>query len=173
MKQAKELVSVIKELAATPQPFLATVVSVDTTNNTCDVKVDDDEFGGVRLQAVVDENRKGLRLYPSVGSDVMVEPVDTQGNYRVSMFTEVDTIQGDIGNVMFLHDATGIHQSANTAAYNLTPSGHNIKVGSSSLLDALNKLIEAVQVIVVLQGNNPDYAKLTQAKTLINNILTN
>lgn len=45
-----------------------------------------------------------------------------------------------------------------------------ITVNDNSLKDALTLIIQAVQQIVVMQGNNPDYAKLSEALTKVNNI---
>lgn len=45
-----------------------------------------------------------------------------------------------------------------------------ISVDNNSLKDALTLIIQAVQQIMVMQGNNPDYAKLSQALTKVNNI---
>ncbi|RYZ21647.1 MAG: hypothetical protein EOO10_22270 [Chitinophagaceae bacterium] len=43
--------------------------------------------------------------------------------------------------------------------------------GEVSLKSILNLIIEACQQIVVMQGNNPNYAKLVQAKTQVTNLL--
>jgi hypothetical protein len=45
-----------------------------------------------------------------------------------------------------------------------------IKNDGSSLKEILNLIIEAVQKIMVMQGNNPDFIKLAQAKTKTNNL---
>jgi hypothetical protein len=45
-----------------------------------------------------------------------------------------------------------------------------VKKGADSLKDALTLIVEAIQQIVVIYGNNPAYDKLTQALTKINNI---
>lgn len=70
--------------------------------------------------------------------------------------------------------------------YKLNDTGHLIKGGNDTLKQVLELMIEgskliieATQQILVLYGNNPDYAKLTQANvdkftqalTKLNNIL--
>ncbi|HJU46360.1 MAG TPA: hypothetical protein VJ647_06215 [Chitinophagaceae bacterium] len=45
-----------------------------------------------------------------------------------------------------------------------------ITVDGNSLKDALTLIIQAVQQIVVMYGNNPDYGKLSEALTKVNNI---
>ncbi len=54
-------------------------------------------------------------------------------------------------------------------------AAHKFKVAApngDSLKDILTLILKAVQPILVLYGNNPDYAKLTQALTKINNLFS-
>ncbi|MFT4062880.1 MAG: hypothetical protein QM642_11050 [Edaphocola sp.] len=55
--------------------------------------------------------------------------------------------------------------------YSVDKSGHGISGGTDSLLDVIKLMIEAVQVIVITYGTNPDYAKLQQALLKAINIL--
>ena len=51
-------------------------------------------------------------------------------------------------------------------------STFGLSKGSDTLKDALTLLIEAVQQIMVIYGNNPDFSKLSQAQTKVNNLLS-
>ena len=42
---------------------------------------------------------------------------------------------------------------------------------NDTMKEVMTLIIEAVQQIVVLQGNNPNYVKLTQALVKVNNLL--
>ena len=59
----------------------------------------------------------------------------------------------------------------NTAILETTANGHLLQKGSDTLKQVLTLVIQAVQQIVVLDGNNPDYVKLAQALTKVNNLL--
>jgi hypothetical protein len=52
-----------------------------------------------------------------------------------------------------------------------TSAGLLIQKQDDTLKQVLQLLIEAVQVIVVVQGTNPDYTKLTEAMNKLNNLL--
>lgn len=75
-------------------------------------------------------------------------------------------------------DGTVIEYDKNEGKYSQIVKGSSflqdgkftISVDNDSLKDALTMLIEAVQQIVVMYGNNPDYTKLSQALTKVNNI---
>lgn len=75
-------------------------------------------------------------------------------------------------------DGTVIEYNKNEGKYSQTVKESSflqdgkftIAVDDNSLKDALTLIIQAVQQIMVMQGNNPDYAKLSQALTKVNNI---
>lgn len=108
MKQAKELVNVLKGLTATQGAVHAVVVSVDKSKNSCDVKIDSTEIGQVRLQAVIDVDRKGCRLYPAIDSDVIIEPINDNGGWKVSLYSEIEQVFFEIGEISLNISASGI-----------------------------------------------------------------
>jgi hypothetical protein len=107
-KAAKDLIDAIKLLTATGGMLTAKVVTVDKNNNSCDVSIDGNELGEVRLQAVVDTNRKGCRLYPAVGSDVVIEQMDDNGNWVVALYSEIEEVVFEIGDISLQMNAEGI-----------------------------------------------------------------
>ncbi len=154
MKSAKDLVNAIRKIGATTGMITAKVVSVDKATNTCEVSIDGDELGSVRLQAVVATNKKGCRLYPAENSDVVIEQMDDKGNWVVALYSDIEEVVFEIGTTVF---------SMNT-------DGHAITKGSDSLKQALTLTNDAVKQIMVLYGNNPDYLKLQQSQAIIDNI---
>jgi phage baseplate assembly protein gpV len=68
----------------------------------------------------------------------------------------------------FEYDKT-THQM--TVSLNSSDGKLLLQKGTDTLKQALTLIVEAVQPIVVLYGNNPVYTKLTQALTKINNLL--
>jgi hypothetical protein len=108
MKSAKDLIKAIKMLSATDGMLTATVVSVDKAKNTCDVSIDGNELGEVRLQAIVDVNRKGCRLYPAVNSSIVIEQMDDKGNWVVALYSEIEEVVFEIGGMSLVMNAQGI-----------------------------------------------------------------
>jgi len=154
-KTAKDLSNAIKQLIGSSDKVIATVTSVDKAKSCCDVEVDGNELGNVRLQAIVKENVKGCKLYPAVGSKVVIEQLNNKGDWMVTMLSEIE-------EVLFEVATTKLQQKED---------GLLIKKGDDTLKQALTLIVESVQPIVVLYGNNPDYVKLNQALTKINNLL--
>jgi phage baseplate assembly protein V len=66
-------------------------------------------------------------------------------------------------------NASKYSQTIKTSSF-LQDGQFTINVGDDSLKDALTLIIQAVQQIVVMYGNNPDYTKLSEALTKVNNI---
>lgn len=108
MKGAKDLANAIKGITATQVGMLGTVISVDKVNNTCEVDVDGNEFGNVRLQSVVDTGRKGCRFYPAVDSDVLIVPINENGDWEVRLFSEIEQVLFEIGDTIFDLSSTGL-----------------------------------------------------------------
>lgn len=158
MKTAKELLDFLKNVNndGMDDVFPAVVKTVDKAAATCEVEYNKNTLGNVRLKALVQEESSdnGFVIYPEPGSDVLVKKLSV-GLLSVYMFSEVESIVWQVGN----------------KKYSVDQNGHEIKGGNDSLLDVIKLIIEAVQIVVVSQGTNPDYAKLQQALLKVNNIL--
>lgn len=107
-KAAKDLIMAIKNLASNVDLVTATVVNVDKSNNSCDVSIDGNEFGSVRLQAVIDVDKKGCRMYPAINSTVLIQPMDDKGNWVVALYSELQEIVFEIGDLQMVMNAEGI-----------------------------------------------------------------
>lgn len=147
----------------------AKVLSINETDNTAEVQLDG---GGViddvQLRSVVKSGNKVV-CYPKQNSVVLIASIQKSEEYFVVGVEEVDKI------VVVKDDLNiTITNEVNVVKNGLTfKVGNKVKVekGADNLKDAIVKIIEATQQIVVLQGNNPDYAKLSTALTKINNLL--
>lgn len=144
--------------------MLATVKSVDEGEFTC-VLVDDDndelEYPDVRLRPVLDGN-ESITVFPKVGTWALVVRIEEDEDWMVIAVGEADKIS----NLA----ETEIKSIVGTSEFTID-DGFLMQKGSDTLKQILTLIVEAVQPIVVIYGNNPVYAKLTQALTKINNLL--
>lgn len=119
---------------------------------TCDVEPVNGDAPINRVRLVADEKNDRFVMIPKVGSVVMVHQVADAAGY-VSMVSEVDKVTYKRGDTVFEVDER-----------------FALEKGADSLKDILKKIIEAMQVIVVIQGKGPDLAKLLQAMNSTNNL---
>ena len=140
-----------------PRPtMLATVQSVDTTEATC-VLYDEEtalEYYDVRLKPVVD-SPESITVFPKTGSWCLATRIEGTDEWMVLACSEADKWRLKIGEAVIEQTADGLL----------------IQKQSDTLRQALEMVIQAVMKVVVVQGQNPDYAKLQQALTKIQNIL--
>jgi hypothetical protein len=131
---------------------ICTVLEVNGNTAVCRPVNGDADILDVRLTA--HEADAIWTLTPKEGSVVIVEWLSPDAAY-ISQVSEVSDVSCKIGEV----------------EYHLNADGMLLKKGDDNLLEALELIIESVEVILVLQGNNPDYQKLQAAKTKLKNIL--
>jgi hypothetical protein len=102
MKQATELIKALRLINDKgANCFPAVVVAVDKTKSTCDVEFNEMEIGEVRIQATVADNLKGLKMFPAVGSVVIIEKLGDKGEYLVKLYSEVEQVIYEIDNTHF------------------------------------------------------------------------
>ena len=138
------------------QTMLAIVKDVDEAEFTCTLKDEDDgfEYPGIRLRPVLD-GMEGLTLFPQVGTWAFAIRIEEDDDWMLLAVGQVQKWRLTIGDTVL--EQTG--------------SGLLVSRDNTTLKNALINIIEAVQKIIVLQGNNPDYNKLTAAKSAINLLL--
>lgn len=155
-KTAKEFYEVLKNIASPNANVLPAIVKKVNGNDTVDVDVNGVTYYDVNLKASEKSGQKGIRIKPAVDSLILIERIGDQKSdeWVVLMYSEVDEVLFEIAAAKFLMDKDGFIVSN----------------GADTLKDAIKLIIEAVQVIVVLQGKSPDYAKLTQALTKLNKV---
>ena len=137
------------------QIISAKVLSVNIDEDTIAVAVDGGlEIDDVRLKSIIKAGNK-LVLRPTVNSTVLIGRIENSDEWVMISPDEIDSMKLIIGDV----------------AFEINQNGFLVKKDDKSLKDLLVLLIEAVQKIVVLEGNNPDYEKLIEAKNITNNLL--
>lgn len=137
------------------QAIVAKVNSVDAAGLTCECDYDGITLYDVRLRCVIN-GKESITFFPKVGGYVLAARIEnSEEDWMVIACDETDKCRIVIGTLQFEMDATG----------------YLIKKDADSLKEIIQMIIEAVQQIVVMQGNNPDYAKLIQAMTKLNNVL--
>lgn len=154
MKQARELVNVLKNIVDPGESYYrGKVVTVDKGNAVCDVEVNEMELGDVRLQATIKQQQKGFKIFPVVGSWVIIERLDKQGSFFVSMFSEVEQVTVEVDNTVFD-----------------VKDGIMMKRGADTIKEVLTLMIHATKKTFVINGTNPIYTELVQAQNKVNNI---
>lgn len=154
MKQAAELVRALKVILDKGDNILhAVVTSVDKVSCVCVVEYDGLEIGDVRLRATVNEHATGMKAFPVIGSSVLVEKINDE-EFFVVMFSEVEIMRVETDTTVFE-----------------VQNGFLLQKDQDTLKQVLTLMVQSIQNIVVLYGSNPDYIKLNQALTKINNLL--
>jgi len=132
----------------------AKVLAVNENDCTIEIEFSDEsKIDDARLRSVIKAGNKIVQ-FPSVGSMVLVGRIDGSDDYVVLAIEAIDFELVEIDGTQF----------------KIAASGFTIKKGTDNLKDAMIKIIEAVEKIVVLQGTNPDRLKLASAKEMITNI---
>lgn len=135
---------------------LGTVKSVDEAEGTCVLDDDGILYQDIRLHAVLNGS-EGQSVKPKVGAYAVAARIEGGEDFYLIAASELDKWRLTIAEAVLEQRASGLI----------------VKNGNDTLRDALLAIIEAVEVIVVIQGTNPNYTKLVQAKTKILNILSN
>jgi len=148
----KELIQQLADTGEEMYSKVCTVKSVDGLTCVCEPIDGDAEILDVRL--VADEDEQLFVLVPKVDSVVVVSFLTKEAGF-VSMVSKIDEVKFKIGQTFY---------SANS-------DGFLIKKGNDTLKQIVQMVIESIQQIVVLYGNNPDYSKLAQALIKLNNLL--
>lgn len=146
---------IVKQLASDGGEYYGKVCKVKSVNGlVCDCEPVDGDADILDVRLIADESDEFFVLVPAVDSIVVVEFITKEAAY-ISMVSKISEIKFKIGETY----------------YSATDEGFLIKKNADTLKQILTLIIEAVQVVLVLQGNNPDYVKLTQALTKVNNLL--
>ncbi|KAA2245488.1 hypothetical protein F0L74_05895 [Chitinophaga agrisoli] len=159
MKEHEEISNRLAEFASKFGPTAIVQAKVTAVNNDDTIAVVFLEGGSVndcRLKAIIKDGNKVI-LIPAVGSIVLVGRIDNSDDYVVIAVHEISEIVQLVGGAKYSHNADGFL----------------FKKDGDDLLSVFEMIIESVLKIVVMQGTNPDYAKLQQALTKAQNILRN
>jgi|GEM_PF-3358194 len=157
MKEHDEIKEQLGNFASKYGPAAVMTAKVTAVNGDDTVAVifgDDSTVDDARLKSVVKAGDHFV-LVPKIGSVVQVSRLGNSDEYVVIAVDEITEIKSKI----------------ETASLSFNDAGFVIKKGGNTLWDAQKLLIEAVEKILVLQGNNPDFIKLAQSKTMFKDIL--
>lgn len=140
-----------------PRPTVfATVLNLDPIALTCTLENDDGtvQYPMVRLRPAID-GLESITLFPKIGTWCIAVRIENDQDWMAIAFGEIDGWKLTTGNsVMRIDD-----------------NGFLVKNGTDNLHDAISLIITAVSQIMVAYGNNPDYLKLQQAQTMVDNLL--
>lgn len=140
-----------------PATMLAKVKSVDEDEKTCivieTIGEAEIEIPEVRLRPVTNGN-ESITIYPKADTYVLCIRIENDEQWMVVAVDEAERVNVKTDNTEFD-----------------IKEGVLIQRGNDTLKQIIQLTIEATQQIVVLIGNNPDYAKLVQALTKLNNVL--
>lgn len=147
----------------------AKVISVNETESTVEVELDGGgKIDDVQLRSIVKSGDK-LVVIPKTNSIVLMASINKSEEYYVVAIEEPEKILIRRGALQV--DITDKIEIVKSGFKVTLDNKIKIENGADNLKDALVKIIEAVQQIMVIYGNNPDYGKLSQALISINNIM--
>lgn len=131
--------------------------AVEVGDDKCDVKVEGEaQLFDVQLHAIEDTLTSRIIIKPKEGSKVIVGFLNnSKTDAFIVQCSEIEEVNVKIDTLEFSINSTGVL----------------IKKDADTLKIGLQKLVEAVQQIFVLYGNNPAYLKLNQALLIFNNLL--
>lgn len=135
------------------QTMLAQVESIDEDAATCVLDEDGLLVNDVRLRPVLN-GKESITIYPKPGCWVLAVRIEDDEDWMVVAADEVDKYRLKVGDTELE-----------------VKDGFLVKRGEDTLKEVLQLIIEAVSVVVVLQGTNPDYTKLQEALTKAQNLL--
>ncbi len=128
--------------------IMGMVKSVDANEMTCVITDDDFDIPEVRLRPVLD-GKKSITIFPKVGAWAIAVRIEDGEEWMLVQAGEVEKYRIEQNDLVFEMDGQ---------KFLIEKTGAN-------LLDILKNIIEACSQIVVIQGNNPNYQKLTDALT--------
>ncbi len=143
MKGTQRLRRYFQDLTNSEVYYMGSVKSVDKEKDTCTVEVDGLEYKNIQLSATK-EGTKGQKLYPKVGSDVVVEKI-TSDTHAVRLFSEIEAFVIEINGLKF--EAAELFE---------------IKKGNETLLKILQDVIREVSLILPTQGTPPNVPALME-----------
>lgn len=157
MNASEQLKAQLGKYVSRLTPHTLTVATVKAVNPDDTISIEFPEGGTVddcRLKSVVKDGNKVI-LIPTVGSVVVVGRLDVSEEYIV----------------VSVHEITEVVEVIGTTRYSHNTDGFLFKKADDHLLTVFELIIESVNQIVVVQGNNPDRVKLQQALLKVKNIL--
>jgi hypothetical protein len=150
-------------LANNGEEIYSKVCKVKAVNGlVCDCTPIDGDADIFDVRMIAHDSTKFFVMIPKVDSYVVVNFLNKQAAF-ISMVSEITEIKFKIGTTYYSADDTG---------FLIKKDNDTMKEMIQLMLETHQLTIEAVQQIVVLYGNNPDYSKLVQGLTKKGQALT-
>jgi hypothetical protein len=110
MSLEKELEQALTKLVKRDvSTFIAKVISVDKQNGTCKVEDQDLEFT-VRLASVITPNKNKFYLFPKVGSEVLISPIEEDIHQLfVDQYSQIEQLNLTIDSSELIMDSQGFN----------------------------------------------------------------
>lgn len=138
-----------------PAQFFPVVVKAVYEDYTCAVEFSTGAIcPDARLKSVVKDGDCFV-MVPKLDSIVLVASLENSEEFVILAVDEPSAIIGKWG----------------TLEYELNENGLRLQEGNDTLLSGLTKLVEAVQQVMVMYGNNPDFVKLAEAKAIFDKLM--
>lgn len=156
MEKDEQIREGLKKLAAEVGPIntiLVKVISVDASEQTCEVMDDEVIYYDVRLRPVIN-GKESITIFPKIGTWVLILRIEEDHTWQVVSVDEADKVR-------VVTDTTQFEIG----------EGFLLQKDADTLKETLTLIIQAVQQIIVLEGTNPDRIKLAQALIKVNNLL--
>lgn len=142
----RKLTRRLKE-AATDSCFWATVKEVNVSERTCTVSDGVVDYEEVLLYSVI-QNEKGLCVFPSKNSKVIVSRVAGSDTLFVEMFSKIDQVSITIED----------------SEFDFCKDGYSINRSSSGLKKTLEKLCDAICKLTVTTAMGPSGTPINAAE---------
>ncbi|OWP84233.1 hypothetical protein BWK59_06480 [Flavobacterium davisii] len=143
--------------------FPCEVVAVDKTKGICTVSDETLQYTDVRLTAIIQENAKAFFLYPKVGSQVLVSPINEDlTKLYVEAYSEIESMEFLIEEMKFQMDANG---------FLLQKENETLKALIVDLIDAIENQSYSVSTTgsaaaqsgsTTLLNNKADFTKIKE-----------
>lgn len=153
----EEIKEYMRQFSAQYGPIVTQLAMVKSVNENDTVVVqlfDDTIIDDVRLKSIIKAGNEWV-LIPEIQSLILIGKIGNSSEWAMFLPHSVTAVKSKIGEQQLLFNKDGLQ----------------LKNEGETLKDALVKIIQACEQILVLQGNNPNYQMLSEAKTIINKIL--
>jgi hypothetical protein len=171
-KAAHELYNAFKKAFGPGTDVFPAIVTAVNADGSLKVDVDGVEYPDVLVQASLSDGQKGEKVRPAVDSLIIIERIgDAKSNeFMAVLFSEIEQHTIEIGTASWDMTGAGFDLKKDDTVLNIGEDGFLVKKDDDTLKEVLTLIVQAVMKIIVLQGTNPDRAKLQQALTKINNL---
>lgn len=156
MRNAVTFRDAIKKMSSTDDVKIGQCISIDKENNSCVVEAGGLEYQDVRLACTIKPELKSNIIFPAVGSTVMITRVGQGNQWKLEMYSEIDSVMLSIEEQTLKIDKDGF--VFNEGIYGM--------VKAEKLVDRLNLIEKEISDIISWQnGHTHDVVSFGLSKT--------